>query len=104
MERVGATPDKGRRLADGADAGGPAGRGTRPVDRATPPEGRGELKMSGTSAPGNRLRVDVKELAAGLLLIVVAAVFAASALRNLKLGTANAMGPGYFPLMVTFPL
>jgi hypothetical protein len=60
--------------------------------------------MSGTRAPGSRLRIDVKELAAGLLLIVVAALFAASALRNLKLGTANAMGPGYFPVMITIPL
>ena len=58
--------------------------------------------MSDTNAPG--VRVDLKELAAGLLLILVAAAFAVSALRNLSLGTAGSMGPGYFPLLVTMPL
>jgi hypothetical protein len=106
MERPGATPDKDGWLADCADACGAAACGTRPVDRAAriPPGIRGERKMSGSSAPGNRLKIDVKELLAGLLLVVVAALFAASALRNLKLGTANAMGPGYFPVMISIPL
>jgi hypothetical protein len=60
--------------------------------------------MDGTSAPGGRRRIDLKDLVAGLLLILVAAAFAVSALRNLSLGSAGAMGPGYFPLMVTVPL
>jgi hypothetical protein len=106
MDRPGATPDKDGRLADRADARGTAACSTRPVDRVAriPPGIRGERKMSGSSAPGSRLRIDVKELAAGALLVVVAALFATSALRNLKLGTANAMGPGYFPVMISIPL
>ena len=59
--------------------------------------------MSDTNAPDVR-KVDLKELASGLLLILVAAAFAASALRNLSLGSAASMGPGYFPLLVTMPL
>ena len=59
--------------------------------------------MSDTNAPDIRT-IDLKELASGLLLILVAAAFAASALRNLSLGTAGSMGPGYFPLLVTMPL
>ncbi len=59
--------------------------------------------MSDTNAPDMR-KVDRKELASGLLLILVAAAFAASALRNLSLGSAASMGPGYFPLLVTMPL
>jgi len=59
--------------------------------------------MSDTNAPDVR-KIDRKELASGLLLILVAAAFAASALRNLSLGTAGSMGPGYFPLLVTMPL
>lgn len=60
--------------------------------------------MDGTSAPGGGGRIDLKELLSGLLLIAIAACFAVSALRNLSLGSASAMGPGYFPLMVTIPL
>jgi putative tricarboxylic transport membrane protein len=59
--------------------------------------------MSDTNAPDVR-KIDLKELASGLLLILVAAAFAASALRNLSLGSAASMGPGYFPLLVTMPL
>ena len=59
--------------------------------------------MSDTNAPDVR-KVDRKELASGILLIAVAAAFAASALRNLSLGSAASMGPGYFPLLVTMPL
>ena len=59
--------------------------------------------MSDTNAPEFR-KVDRKELASGILLILVAAAFAASALRNLSLGSAASMGPGYFPLLVTMPL
>jgi hypothetical protein len=54
--------------------------------------------MSDTNAPDAR-KIDRKEFASGLLLILVAAAFAASALRNLSLGSAASMGPGYFPLM-----
>jgi Tripartite tricarboxylate transporter TctB family len=60
--------------------------------------------MVGMSAPGGRPKVDLKELLSGLLLILIAAAFAVSALRNLSLGSAHAMGPGYFPLLVTIPL
>src|SRR5262245_23235434 len=59
--------------------------------------------MSDTNAPDVR-KVDLRELVAGLLLILVAAAFAVSALHNLSLGTAGSMGPGYFPLLVTVPL
>jgi hypothetical protein len=41
-----------------------------------------------------------KDLLTSLLLLGVAGFFALSALRNLKIGTANAMGPGFFPLMI----
>jgi hypothetical protein len=60
--------------------------------------------MVGMSVPGGRPKVDLKELLSGLLLILVAAAFAVIALRSLSLGSARAMGPGYFPLMVTVPL
>lgn len=60
--------------------------------------------MANGGAPAGRLRVDAKDFFAGALFIVIAAVFATSALRNLSLGSARAMGPGYFPLMMTVPL
>lgn len=60
--------------------------------------------MRDSNALEARYRVDLKELASGALIILVAAVFAISALRNLPLGSAGGMGPGYFPLLVTVPL
>jgi hypothetical protein len=49
--------------------------------------------MSDTNAPDVR-KIDLKELASGLPLILVAAAFAVSALRNLSLGTAAQHGAG----------
>src|SRR6476619_6099626 len=63
----------------------------------------GGRAMSDTNAPDVR-KIDRTELASGLLLILVAAAFAATALRNRSLGTAGSMGPGSFPLLVTMPL
>jgi hypothetical protein len=60
--------------------------------------------MDDTRAPDDGRKVDLRELTSGVLLILVAAAFATSALRNLSLGSAGSMGPGYFPLMVTVPL
>lgn len=48
-------------------------------------------------APGTRNQVD---LAAGVMYLVVAAAFAVGA-KDLRLGTAANMGPGYFPLAVS---
>lgn len=45
--------------------------------------------------------VNVRDLCTGLLLLTVAALFAITALRRLALGTASAMGPGYFPVMIS---
>lgn len=53
---------------------------------------------------GWRARIDLKEFVAGAVFMLVAAAFAFSALRNLSLGTAGKMGPGYFPLMVAAAL
>lgn len=53
---------------------------------------------------GWRARIDLKEFVAGAIFMLVAAAFASSALRNLSLGTAGKMGPGYFPLMVAAAL
>ncbi len=41
-----------------------------------------------------------KDFFAGILFIVIAAVFA-SQLRDLQIGTAFRMGPGYFPMVLT---
>lgn len=60
--------------------------------------------MSDTNAPGARHNVCLKELASGVLLVLIAVLLAVLALRNLSLGSAGRMGPGYFPLMVTIPL
>lgn len=46
---------------------------------------------------------DVKDMVAGLLMVALAAGFAWLVLRpgtGLSLGSARAMGPGYFPLMI----
>lgn len=50
--------------------------------------------------------IDLKELLSGLLMIGIAAFFAWIVVRpgGLSLGSARAMGPGYFPLMVTAAL
>ena len=53
---------------------------------------------------GWRARIDLREFVAGAIFMLVAAAFALSALRNLSLGTAGKMGPGYFPLMVAAAL
>jgi hypothetical protein len=48
--------------------------------------------------------VDLKEIFSGVLMIAIAAAFAWIILKptgGLSLGSARAMGPGYFPLMVT---
>lgn len=54
----------------------------------------------------HRASIDLKDVAAGLLMIGVAAAFAWIVLRpgGLSLGSARSMGPGYFPLMVTMAL
>ncbi len=47
--------------------------------------------------------IDLKEIFSGLLMIVIAAGFAWIILKptgGLSLGSARAMGPGYFPLMI----
>ena len=48
--------------------------------------------------------VDLKDALSGLALAGVGVWFAVTALRRLSLGSANAMGPGYFPLMVAIGL
>jgi hypothetical protein len=48
--------------------------------------------------------VDLKEILSGVLMLAIAGAFAWIVLRpvgGLSLGSARAMGPGYFPLMVT---
>jgi hypothetical protein len=53
---------------------------------------------------GWRARVDLKDFVSGVLFMLVAAGFAYSALKNLSLGSARHMGPGYFPLIVAAAL
>ena len=48
-----------------------------------------------------RDRIDIGDVAAGVALVLVAAWFAATALRRLGLGSPANLGPGYFPLMVS---
>lgn len=48
--------------------------------------------------------VDLKDALSGLALMGVGVWFGVTALRRLSLGSANAMGPGYFPLMVAIGL
>jgi hypothetical protein len=43
--------------------------------------------------------VNVRDLSAGLIFTVIGALFALGA-RNLEIGTAFRMGPGYFPLVL----
>lgn len=45
-------------------------------------------------------RIDFRDVAAGLALLVIAGAFAAIALKRLALGTPASMGPGFFPLMI----
>jgi hypothetical protein len=56
--------------------------------------------MPPTRPPSLLDRLDVKDAATGIGLILVAAWFATTALRRLALGTPSNMGPGFFPLMV----
>lgn len=44
-------------------------------------------------------RVDLRDLATGLLLLAAAGLFALGVLTKLSIGTPAAMGPGFFPLM-----
>lgn len=44
---------------------------------------------------------NVKDLATGILFILVGAAYAASSYYGLDLGSARSMGPGYFPLMLS---
>jgi hypothetical protein len=53
---------------------------------------------------GRRIRVDLKDLIAGVLLFGLAAAFAIIALRRLALGQPSSMGPGFFPLMIAVAL
>lgn len=58
------------------------------------------------SKTGAARSIDVKELVSGLLMVGLAAAFAWVILRpeGLVLGSARAMGPGYFPLMIAILL
>jgi len=47
---------------------------------------------------------DHKNLGAGFLFIALALYFGITAIAGLKLGTAAQMGPGYFPMLVSFVL
>ena len=45
-------------------------------------------------------RVDMRDLATGILLLAAAGFFAVNGLMRLRLGTPAGMGPGFFPVMV----
>ena len=47
------------------------------------------------------MRINRKDLAAGLIFAAIGAFFAIDALRHLRIGTALQMGPGYFPLVLS---
>jgi hypothetical protein len=46
------------------------------------------------------MRINRKDLAAGLIFAVIGLFFAIDALRHLRIGSALQMGPGYFPLVL----
>lgn len=46
------------------------------------------------------MRVNSRDLGAAIIFIAIAAFFAENAWRNLDMGTAFRMGPGYFPLVL----
>jgi hypothetical protein len=51
-------------------------------------------------SPGDaKRRVDLRDLASGLGLLVIAGLFALGVVTKLSIGTPSAMGPGFFPLM-----
>ena len=47
------------------------------------------------------MQINRKDLAAGLIFAAIGAFFGIDALRNLRIGTALQMGPGYFPLVLS---
>lgn len=47
------------------------------------------------------MRINKKDLAAGLIFAAIGAFFGIDALRHLRIGTALQMGPGYFPLVLS---
>ena len=46
------------------------------------------------------MRPNTQNLLAGTLFVAIGAAFAATSLLNLPVGTAQQMGPGYFPLVL----
>lgn len=46
------------------------------------------------------MRINKKDLAAGLIFAAIGAFFAIDTLRHLRIGSALQMGPGYFPLVL----
>ena len=46
------------------------------------------------------MRVNTRDLAAGALFVAIGGFFAMNAWRNLAVGQAFAMGPGYFPILL----
>jgi hypothetical protein len=46
------------------------------------------------------MQVNLKDVAASTIFVVIGGLFAASALFDLELGTALRMGPGFFPLLL----
>lgn len=46
------------------------------------------------------VRVNPRDLAAGAVFIAIGLGFGLNAWANLRIGQANAMGPGYFPLLL----
>lgn len=46
------------------------------------------------------MNVNAKELTSGAVFIVIGGFFAGNALMNLRIGSALAMGPGFFPVIL----
>ncbi|HEV7275931.1 MAG TPA: tripartite tricarboxylate transporter TctB family protein [Devosiaceae bacterium] len=46
------------------------------------------------------MTINLKDLAAGALFVIIGLFFALDALFNLRIGQAFSMGPGYFPLVL----
>lgn len=46
------------------------------------------------------MNINKSELSAGVIFLAISLFFAQDAFRNLEIGTALAMGPAYFPLLV----
>jgi hypothetical protein len=58
------------------------------------------MLVAAAKAGRMRMRVNIKDFAAGGLFIAIGAWFAQSAWFNLKIGRAFNMGPGYFPVVL----